>query len=387
MKVGQFTDSFLPIVDGVGRVVSNYAEIMGARCEACYVITPRNRKAPPERSIYERVEFMSTTLPGLPQYRIGFPQLDAAYRRHMATIELDIAHAHDPFIAGREAYRISRRQGIPLVATFHSKFYDDFYQITHSKRLAKLGVNKVVKFYNQCDQVWAVSDAAAKVLRTYGYEGEIEVVKNGTDIKEADPKAIRLVNERYSLGQLPVLLYVGQMSWKKNIRRILETADILHRQGRDFRLLMAGQGPSEADIRALSSSLGLDRIVIFTGHISGALLDGLYARASLFIFPSLYDTAGLVVSEAAAAATPSLLVRGSSAADAVRHGENALLAEDDPQDLAKQVDWALDHPRDLDALGQAARHSIPTPWNDVITDVLDRYEAIISTRRTRTPRG
>lgn len=378
MKVGQFTDTFLPVVDGVGRVASNYAAVMGDLCEACYVITPQQKNLVLRNPSYELVDYKSLPLPGMPHYRIGWPALDAGYRRRMANIQMDIVHAHDPFITGCEAYRVSRRQGIPLVATFHSKYYDDFYQITHSKILSKRGVDFVVRFYSQCDQVWTVSHSAAQVLRGYGYAGPLEVVQNGTDRKEPNQAAVWMVNERYGLGQHPVLLYVGQMNWKKNIRRILEAAGILAGDGRELRLVMAGQGPAEREIQALSSSLGLDQVVIYTGQVNDAVLEGLYARAALFLFPSLYDTAGLVVSEAAALGTPSLLVAGSSAAETVRDGENGLLTKDTSQAMAERIIWALEHPEKLRGIGQAARLTIPKPWKTVVVEVLERYEALIS---------
>ncbi len=61
---------------------------------------------------------------------------------------------------------------------------------------------------------------------------------------------------------------------------------------------------------ALSASLGLNDMVIYTGHVTDTnLLDGLYTRADLLVFPSLYDNAPMVVREAAALGTPSLLAR------------------------------------------------------------------------------
>ena len=190
MKIGQFSDSFLPVVDGVGRVVSNYARVMGDQCESCYVIAPQTpdtvlqtatpapqhlspsseagTKSPqgsttpsqnlitPQRQnlttqpqqnchshltrSYKLIEFRGITLPFLKQYRIGFPALDRRFRRQMAQTQLDIVHAHDPFMAGHEAIRVARRQGIPVVGTFHSKYSDDFQQVTHSKTLARWGV-------------------------------------------------------------------------------------------------------------------------------------------------------------------------------------------------------------------------------------------------------
>lgn len=380
MRVAQFTDTFLPVVDGVGRVVSHYAQTMGDLCEACYVIAPRQEGFELQSAPYELIDYRSIRLPKMPQYRAGLPGLDARCRRRLTTLKLDIAHAHSPFVAGREAYRVARRQGIPLVATFHSKYYEDFYQLTKSKSLSKLGVKFVVEFFSKCDQVWAVSHATADVLRDYGYRGVIEVVENGSNRKEPSAAAARMAEERYGLGDVPVLLFVGQMNWKKNIRRILEAVEVLARQGREFRLVLAGQGPSEKEIRQLSSAMGLEHFVVHVGHVSDAeLLEGLYNRADLLVFPSLYDSAPMVVREAAAVGTPSLLALGSSAAEVVRDGENGLLAHDTTKDMAERIAWALDHPEELKQIGSAARRTIPKPWKDIVVGVLERYASLIRT--------
>jgi 1,2-diacylglycerol 3-alpha-glucosyltransferase len=381
VKVGQFSDTFLPVVDGVGRVVSHYAYLMGELCEACYVIAPRQVNLVREGFSFEIVDYRSFPVPRNPQYRAGIPALDLSYRKRLVEIELDIVHAHSPFVAGCEALRIARRRGIPLVATFHSKYYDDFYQTTGSKTLAELGTKYVVNFFAKCDQVWAVSSSTAQVLRDYGYKGPIEIMENGTDLKEPDPAAAKEAEERFALGNLPVLLFVGQMNWKKNIRRILEAVSVLVKEGRELRLVMAGQGPSEAEIKELASSLRLDDAVIYAGHISdGRILSGLYARADLLVFPSLYDNAPMVVREAAAVGTPALLASGSSAAEVVQDGVNGLLANDTSEEMAARIAWALDHPAELRQIGEAARGTIPKPWKDIVAQALDRYEQLIRSK-------
>lgn len=383
MQVGLFTDTFLPVVDGVGRVVSNYAHAMGKLCDACYVIAPQQVANFYKGGLtYEIVDFGGMPLPFSPQYKVGVPILDAHYLRRIANVKLDIAHLHSPFIAGHEAIRQSRQQGIPLVGTFHSKYYEDFYQITHSRQLSKIGNRFVIDSFSKCDQVWVVSRSSAEILRGYGFKGTIEVVENGTDLKAPNVQAAQTVEERFDLGRKPLLLYVGQMNWKKNIRRILEVTKMLVQQDKDIRLIMVGQGPGEHEIRALSSSLGLDGVVSFTGHIVDAnLLDGLYTRAALFFFPSLYDNAPMVVREAAAVGTPSLLVRGSSAAEVVKDSDNGLLAEDTTFDMAARIAWALENPEQLKMIGIAARATIPKPWEKVIAEVLARYEDLIITSR------
>ena len=137
MRIGQFTDTFLPVVDGVGWVVSSYAHAMGQLCDVCYVITPRQADLYRGNLPYEIVDFSGMPLPMSLQYRAGMPILDAHYRRRITNVKLDIVHMHSPFITGREVYRISRDQDIPLVDTFHSKYYDDFIKLRKATHCLK----------------------------------------------------------------------------------------------------------------------------------------------------------------------------------------------------------------------------------------------------------
>ena len=383
MRVGQFTDTFLPVVDGVGRVVSSYAKYMGDRCEACYVVTPMQSNLYRGGLNYDIIDFCGVPVPKMRHYQAGLPGLDVHYLRRIAKAKMDIVHAHSPFIAGHEAYRKARRSGIPMIATFHSKFYDDFYQLSKSAAISSVGSNMVADFYTRFDQIWAVSAASATVLREYGFKGPIEIVDNGTERKDPDPEKVRTAEQFYGLSADPLLLFVGQMNWKKNIRRILESAGLLKCRNIPFQLVMAGQGPAEKDIRKLAEELDLSQQVVFTGHVSDPrILDGLYARANLLIFPSLYDNAPMVVREAAALGTPSLLARGSSAAEVVRDDQNGLLAEDSTPDVAARIAWALANPEYTRELGLAAQRTIPRYWDEVIVEILGRYRELIETSKT-----
>ena len=121
MKIGQFSDSFLPIVDGVGRVVYNYATALSRCGEECYVIAPMADTGYRGGYPFELVDFISRKLPRQKQYSTGIPQLDSHYDARMRDVPLDIVHAHSPFIAGLEAQRLARRRGIPLIGMFHSR--------------------------------------------------------------------------------------------------------------------------------------------------------------------------------------------------------------------------------------------------------------------------
>ncbi|MEA5026541.1 MAG: glycosyltransferase [Erysipelotrichaceae bacterium] len=378
MKIGQFSDSFLPIVDGVGRVVYSYCDTLSRRGHQCYAVVPLTDMGYRGDYPFEVLDFYSRAVPTMSHYRAGLPLIDSHYHARLEMTDFDIVHLHSPFIAGMEAVHYAKKHKIPLVGTFHSKFYDDFLQITGQEFLAEIGVKGVIGVFNNCDEVWAVSDSSAATLRSYGYKKEIYVIQNGMNKRLIRADAIELAKAKYELNDQPILLYVGQMNWKKNIGRILEACALLHQDGVKFQLLLAGQGPHSSEIKTRIKELGLQDNAKALGHITDVdLLDGLYASAALFVFPSIYDNAPMVVREAANAGTPSIVVRGSNAAEVITDQVNGLLCQDDSQDLFRIIKKVLNDHVLLQNLGKRAQETIPVAWDDVIDEVINRYQNLV----------
>ena len=382
LRIGQFTDTFLPVVDGVGRVALAYAETLSKMGHQVTVVAPMYDTGFRGGYPFELVDFTARALPGMKQYKTGEAPWDPHYRKRMRMIPLDIVHSHSPFTAGSEAIRLATLRHLPLVGTFHSKYYDDFLKATKSEMLAKAGVKFVVDFYSRCDEVWAVGQATADVLHSYGFEGPIQVMPNGVNLRDADPAAVEEVNRLWGLGRDPLILFVGQMNWKKNILTVLESCALLQKKGVKFHLILAGQGPDMKEIETKIGDLGLRRCTHLAGHITDSrLLDGLYSRAALFAFPSLYDNAPMVVREAAVMGTPAVMVRGSSAAEIIRDGENGYLCENSAQDLCRVMDAALRDPASTARVGQRARDTIPVPWETILATAADRYQRLVALGR------
>ena len=379
LRIGQFTDTFLPIVDGVGRVVQAYSETLCKLGNQVTVVAPMYDTGFQGGFPYQLVEYVASSVPGMKQYKVGEAVLDAHYRQRIRMIELDVIHAHSPFTAGSEALRLASVRKLPLVATFHSKYYDDFLKATRSESIAKMGVKLVVSFYNRCDEVWAVGKNTADVLRGYGYEGEIQVMPNGATMRTASATDIAEVNRRWNLGEDPLFFFAGQMDWKKNLLTVLEACARLKKQGMRFKLLLAGQGIDMNAIGDKIRELNIQDRAEQIGHITDAsLLDALYDRADLFTFPSLYDAAPMVVREAAVMGTPSVMVRGSTAAEIIRDGENGLLCENSSEDLARVMTEALKDPEKLKEIGRRAKETIPVPWEKVLEKAVERYERLVA---------
>ncbi|MBR0228728.1 MAG: glycosyltransferase [Clostridia bacterium] len=382
LRIGQFTDTFLPVVDGVGRVALAYSETLCKMGHHVTVVAPMYDTGYRGGYPFELVDYQASGVPGMKQYKAGEAPWDPHYRKRMRMIPLDIVHAHSPFTAGSEALRLAALRKLPLVATFHSKYYDDFLKVTKSETLAKAGVKFVVDFFERCDEVWAVGQNPADVLREYGYTGQVQVMPNGVTLRTAQPGAVEEVNRRWGLRRDPLLLFVGQMNWKKNILTVLEACAEMKARGQKFQLILAGQGPDMREIEHKISELNLRDRTHLAGHITDMnLLDGLYSRATLFAFPSLYDAAPMVVREAAVMGTPAVMVRGSTAAEIIQDGVNGYLCEDSSADLARVMMNALSDPQALERVGSNARETIPVPWERTMEKAVERYTRLVALGR------
>lgn len=377
MKIGEFSDSFLPIIDGVGRVVYSYCEAIANKGHECTAVVPLDKFGYRGKYPFEIIDYYARKVPVMSSYDAGLPVFDLHFNARMDMTDFDIVHVHTPFIAGIEGIKYARDRKVPIVGTFHSKYYDDFLQMTGSKVIAGFGTDAVISFYNHCDEVWAVSENSAETLREYGYKGNIEVMPNGMMIKDLDPSWPLKAKEYFNLNDDPCLLFVGQQNWKKNILRVLEACALLKKDGIKFNLILAGKGPHEEEIKAKIKELDIEEEAHCVGHILREdLLSGLYMHSKLFLFPSLYDNAPMVVREAASCSTPSIVVEGSSSAEIVEDGANGFTCKDDSEDLYRVIKNALNNP-ELDQIGEIAKRTIPQAWDEVIDMVLYRYKYLI----------
>ncbi len=381
MLIGQFCESYPPSLDGVGRVALSYCKHLAARGHRTLYIAPQNRKySAPEDC--ETLLYGGVPVPG-EAYHVGIPRLSGHFRRQVQALSFDLLHVHSPFFGAHEARRMARRRQLPLVATFHSKYYDDFLKVTHSKLLAKAAVRYIVRFYNSCDEVWAVNRSTGDVLKSYGYKGEIVVMPNGTNPFQLTQQQRDAAFNRFPIpDHVPVFIFAGQQNLKKNPDAVLRACAILKSQGQKFYLIMVGDGPDASKLHALAQKLDIADSVLFTGFLNDRpLLMALYERADLLVFPSVYDNAPMVVREAAVMGTPSVLIQDSCSAEGVTHGQNGYLCTLSPEAIATTITEALPTAK---AVGEEARKTIPVPWSELMIAVEARYQALIKSMQKGT---
>lgn len=379
--IGQYIDTYLPAVDGVIMTVHNYARWLNRQGFSCYVAAAMAPPGYQETEPYPIIRYRSAPIAQRPPYRYGFPLLDSRFISATSDMMPDLVHAHSPFNAGLEARRMARRYKIPLVASFHSKYYDDVLQATKSKFLAEIAVEHIVRFYNSADVVWTVSNGTARTLRDYGFQKTIEIMSNGTDlVKPADIASARaMVDARYGLAPHDrILLFVGQHILQKNLMLLIEAFALLAKTDKRVKLLMVGDGYAKKQLQDRAITLKVFQRIIFADVVRDrSLLTAIYLRADLFTFPSVYDNAPLVVREAASAGCPSVLIAGSNAAEGAEDGVNAFLCEETAASLSRTIQRALLDETLRRAVAGKAGETMGRSWEDIIQTVGGRYREII----------
>lgn len=378
---GIFNDNFPPILDGVALTAQNYAYWLHHMGHDVRVITdyaPKMEKVMKEAS-YPIDRVPSVPIPFRAPYRYGLPYISPSFMHRFRDMKFELVHAHCPFVTGDLAYSAAQKQHIPMVATFHSKYRQDFEHNVKSKIIVDWMVRHIIRFFHKADEVWIPLPAVEETLREYGYKGHVEVVENGNDfytpVEQIELMRSQMREELGLMQEETMLLFVGQHTWEKNIAFILDSLALI--KDKPYHLFMVGTGYAVREIRHRIAQLGLANHVTLLGNIHDReRLKRIYAAADLFIFPSLYDTCGLVVREAAAMHTPSLMLGGSTAATAVTDGVDGFVSAGSTDAYARLIVSLMERPETIQKVGNKASKTISRSWESVMEEVILRYRDI-----------
>lgn len=383
-NVGLFCDAFPPVMDGVAVCMENYAKWMQKKAGAVKVITPKVPGADYSSLDYQVLDYLSVPVPKRHPYVTGIAEMDPLFLAKIAKLRFKIVHAHCPFASGLAAQRIAKLQGIPCVATFHSKYRDDFARVLPEPVVDGI-IKFIIDFYEKADLVWVPQESVIDVIREYGYKGHVEVMDNGSDLVADYPEKY-FVEARQELGIKPdefVMLFVGQHIWEKNPRLVIE--GLARMPDVPFKMFFVGTGYAAEEMKQLVTEKGLDDKVTFVGVLTDRTAITLYyAAADLFLFPSLYDNAPLVVREAAALHTPAVMAEGATASTILTDGENGFLVKNDPAEMEALLRRLVADPERVHRVGVQASKSIVRSWEDCVGEALDRYNALLRKRNLPT---
>lgn len=301
MKIGFFTDSYLPVTFGTEISIETFKKELEKLGHEVFVFAPSYSQAKKsEKNIFR---FPSLRLIKSPENRLMFFSLKDI--KKICSLKLEIAHAHTPFSAGWLAKIIAKKLKIPLFYTSHTLYpeYAKYWLIKNNKILPKL-----MKFYlkiygNTCSALIAPSEKMKNLLIEYEIKKPIFVLPTGLDFKKfefsdkgKDDKKIRL---KYGIPlENKILLYVGRITEEKNVGFLIDSFYEIEKKRKDVSFVLVGEGYLTEKLKEKTKRYGLESKVFFTGRLPYSEVLAFYKNASVFLFASLTDTQGLIIIEA-----------------------------------------------------------------------------------------
>ena len=372
MRIGLFTNNYLPFCGGVTISVQTLRRGLEGRGHEAWIFAPRFPGVPdPDPRV---VRFPSIPAVTYPEFALAVPW-SPRIGRLVGRLDLDVFHAHHPFLLGPAARRLARRRERALVFTYHTRYEKYAHYVPLTRPLVEAAaLHLSTRFAASADAVIAPSTLVRDQLRARGVSAPITVVPTGVDLARFRPGSRDAA--RHALGlppAVPVVLYVGRLDREKSVDRVLLAFDRVAGTLGGAHLWLVGQGKETEPLRRLAAGLAAGDRIHFAGVRAHDGLAAWYQAADLFLFASETETQGLVLAEAAACGLPAVAVIAPGCDEVVRDGETGILTKADPAALAEAAIGLLLDAERRAAMGIRARQ-VAAEGFDVVSQIARTLE-------------
>ena len=380
IRIGQFTDSFPPIINGVSAFISeHHKQLLEQGCKA-YIFT------------FGYAKYRGTGVvrsPGVPYGRSEFrTNLFLNPRATKLANSLDVYHIHEPFGIGGVALRIAKQRKRPIVFTNHTQHdvYIENYPRIFQPTL-QLHVSKTMATFLRASSISTTpSEYSARWLRSLAPDvaDRVQVVHNGIDLSVFDHADQRASREELGIpADSTIFIYVGRLTPEKNLPAFANAFREAVMSGANAHWVVIGEGRIRTALEDQLISV-CDR-VHFLGTLPREKIPAYLSMADVFATTSLSEVNPLSVIEAMAAGKPFLgLEAGWWEEFSDRHTAGVLTDHHRPS-LVAAIKRLCDDRNGRLQMGLQARRisrafdirTVTSKWLDIYHSVVDRQTAAL----------
>lgn len=374
LRIALFSGNYNYVRDGANQALNN---VMGSALAAgaqVRVYSPTT-DTPAFDPVGDLVSVPSWTLPfGRGEYRAA-KGIGAAVGEDLARFVPNIVQVSAPDILGHAAARWARRNGVPVIASLHTRF-ETYARYYHLSMVEPLLIYLQTRFYNRVGKVMVPSASMVSLLKQWGVTTPIGIWSRGIDHQRFNP-ARRDLDWRRELGIADdeiALGFLGRLVLEKGLDIFAEVVAMLKQRGLRFRILVIGDGPARGWFT--------ERVpdAVFTGFQSGDALARAVAGMDIFFMPSVTETFGNVTTEAMASGVPVVAANATGSVDLVQDGVTGFLVP--PRDVTAYTD-AIQRLIEDEALrhsaGKAGHEAAKAYiWERANNAMLQAYQELVS---------
>ena len=318
MRIGIFTDTYTPYINGVTTSVVMLKNALEKKGHTVYIVTVNNEDLHFKYKEDEKI----IRIPGVPigiyDYRLtGIYPLKAINK--IKKWNLDVIHSQTEF----------------GVHTYHTMYEDYIHYITkgYFNRSSKKLVEYFTLFY--CDKT--ISELVVPTKKTYELfkkkykvDRNIYIVPTGIEVERfyLENNNVDIEKQRKKVGFDKddfVILFVGRIGTEKNLDLLLSSMKSLISVSKKIKLLVVGDGPDLEHYKNYVSKNNIDKNVIFMGKVPWEEITTYYVISNVFATASQTETQGLTVIEAMAASLPVVCINDESFVDTVINDLNGII--------------------------------------------------------------
>ena len=393
MRIGIFTDTYMPFINGVSTSVSVLKKALEKKGHQVFLVTVN-----PENMKYKYEDGGKVIrLPGVPVGIYNYRLTEIYPVRVINRIKkwkLDVIHSHTEFGVGTFARIISKQFGIPLVHTYHTMYEDYVHYITHGyfKKSSKKLIEYLTLFY--CDTT--ANELIVPTKKTwdlfkekYKLDKNIHIIPTGLELdrfykEKFNNNVISKLKEKVGIDKDDfVLLFVGRLGTEKSVDFLIEAQKDILETIPNSKLLIIGDGPEKDDFISLSKRLKISNNIIFTGMIPYDEIPMYYQMANLFVTASKTETQGLTLIEAMAAGVVPLCIDDESFKMVVVDELNGKIFKN-KRDYKKAVNMLYNDRTILNRMSKQARINAEMHSSKYYAEsVLDVYRQAITDKKKK----
>lgn len=334
MKIGFFTDSYLPQLDGVASSVSTCVKELESRGHEVYVIAPQFPGQAKEKNV---IRILSIKIHEKPNVRVGL-QIPQRSLIHVLRLDFDIIHGHSGGPITLLGWQIAQLKNVPYIGTYHTMWnrYAHYF-LRGIIRPRMLEISSAL-FGNLCDVLIAPTEKVKEELVSWGVRKPIHTIPSGINIQRFKNHKKGYLHSKLKIeSDKKILLSVGRLNKEKSMDFLIKAFVPVYKKNQDALLVLVGDGDYRSELEKLAEKQGVKERVFFTGPIPNAEMPQVYADADIFLFASQTETQGMVVIEAMASSLPIVVVKDKAFDQVVINDFNGYIAKKSYKDFSEKL--------------------------------------------------
>lgn len=354
MKIGIFTNNYLPNPYGVPGSVESFRKEFEKMGHEVFIFAPRWPGYVDKNENVFRYPAWDLKI------KIRFP-LAIPYSRRidkvLEALDLDIIHSQHPNLLGGVARKWAWEKKIPLVFTWHTLYdrYANFVPFLPSGLVAWWTIRNARTYANLADQVIVPTDSIIPILKKWGVKRDMLAISTGVEeevFQSADGFKVRkdlgLSNEDV------VFLLVSRLTEEKNVEFIFDSLRNILKEEKRAKFLIVGGGYLLPKLETWVRENDLEGKIFFSGEVERERVKDYYAAADVFVYSSLSETQGMIVTEAMYMGLPIVAVQATGVSSLVEDGENGFLVGEDISEFSDKCQRLI---QDLDLRRRMSKES------------------------------